>query len=247
MTPAKARQAEITPIPEPLKGRNILLTGAHTDLGHALALSLAAQGASLLLLARKERLLAALYDQIMENEGAEPLLIAMDVTSAREEDFAALEDGLRNEVGVLHSIVNADIPAAPLSPLVNSSLETWNACFHGMLIRPMLLVRSLLPLLRQADSASVVFLTLPCGRLGRANWTAVGAALAGLENLCQALAEEHPEIRFNTLDTGPVGSDLRRRFYPAEARANLLAVDDPSVMQTFLDLLLVSELEDSVT
>ena len=247
MTRAKAREAEIIPVPKRLKGRNILLTGAHTDLGHALALSLATQGASLLLLARKERLLATLYDQIMEKEGAEPLLIAMDVASASEEDFAALEDGLRNEVGVLHSIVNADIPAAPLSPLVNTSLETWNACFHGMLIRPMLMVRNLLPLLQQADSASVVFLTLPCGRLGKANWTAVGAALAGLENLCQALAVEHPEIRFNTLDPGPVGSDLRRRYYPAEARADLLAVDDASVMQAFLDLLLVSEQADSAT
>ena len=217
-----------------MKGRNVLLTGAHTDLGRAVALTLAAYGATLLMPTRSEHLLADLYDEIADHGGCEPLLITMDIAIADENQFADLATGLRGEVACLHGIAHLQLAAAPLSPLLNSTLDTWQACLQGMLLQPMLLVRSLIPLMLDAEDPSAMFLTLPCGDLGKANWSPVGAALAGLENLCQALTGEHPGIRFSTLDPGPVASDLRRRFYPAEARADLVAVDDLSIMLAFV-------------
>ena len=44
------------------------------------------------------------------------------------------------------------------------------------------------------------------------------------------------DIRFNTLDIGPADSDLRRRFYPGEARSQLKPVDDPTIINAFLYL-----------
>ncbi len=236
----EAVPADFDPAPDLLQHRNLLLVGAHTDLGHALARCLAGHGATLLLPTRKERLLAPLYDDIVANDGPEPLLIAMDLDKAESAHFDALAEGLADAVTVIHGLVHVDLPAAPLSPLVNSSPETWQSCFHSIVHQPMLLLRGLLPLLQVTERAAAIFLTLPCGRSGAANWGPLGAALAARENLCNTLTREHPSIHCSTLDTGPVSSDLRRRFYPAEERAGLRAVDDPFVQNAFLHRLSVA-------
>lgn len=236
MVSPQSLPADFTPGPGLLRGRNLLVTGAHTDLGHAVTTALASHGASLMLCTRKERLLADLYDALVAENYPEPLLVAMDLDRAEEENFSQLASSLEEEVGTLHGIVHMDLPAAPLSPVTLSKLETWETCLTQVLRQPMLLVRSMIPLLQAADNPSVVLYTLPCGRRGKAYWGPLGCALSAVENLCQILAEEHPEIRFNTLDIGPVDSDLRRRFYPAESRSGLKSVHDPAVINGFLHL-----------
>ena len=160
----------------------------------------------------------------------------MDLDAAEEPDFARLGDQLGEEIDALHGVINMDLPAAPLAPLSLSQQETWHTCLRKMLLQPMQLIRALVPLMQRAENPAVVFYTLPCGRQGKPYWGPLGSALAGLENLCQTFAEEHAEIRFNTLDTGPVDSDLRRRFYPGEARSQLKPITDPSVTNGFLYL-----------
>ncbi len=229
--------ADFIPEPSLLCGRNLLVTGAHTDLGHTITTALASHGASLILCTRKESMLAELYDTLMVKQYPEPLLVVMNLQQANEAEFDKLANGLRDMVGTLHGAVLLDIPAVPLSPVTLSTLKTWETCLQRTLWQPLQLVRAILPLLQDTDSPSVVFHTLPCGHQGKAYWGALGCALAGLQNLCQTLSEEHPNIRFNTLDIGPVDSDLRRRLYPGENRSTLRSIDDPKVANSFLQLL----------
>lgn len=236
MTFPESLPADFAPGPGLLRGRNLLLTGAHTDLGNVVAGALASHGANLFLITRKERLLADLYDRLVGEGLPEPLLIAMDLDAAEEAQFSQLAAQLGEEVTALHGIIHMNLSAAPLAPVSLSRPQTWATCLGKMLLQPMQLTRALLPLLEQGENPAVVFQTLPCGRDGKAYWAPLGAALAGLENLCQTLGEEHPGIRFNTLDIGPTATDLRRKFYPGEARSQLKPVDDPSVTNGFLYL-----------
>ncbi len=236
MVSPQSLPADFTPGPGLLRGRNLLVTGAQSDLGHAVTTALASHGASLLLCTRKERLLAELYDSLVAENYPEPLLVAMDLNKADADHFSQLAESLGEEVGAIHGIVHMDLPSAPLSPVTLSKVETWETCLWRVLRQPMQLIRAMVPLLQAADNPSVVLHTLSCGRQGKAYWGPLGCALAAMENLCQILAEEHPDIRFNTLDIGPVDSDLRRRFYPGENRARLKPVTDPAVINGFLHL-----------
>lgn len=220
-----------------LKGRSILISDAATDIGHRLSITLAERGATLLLLARKGKTLNPLYDQIIDQGGSEPMIIEMDLTKANEDHYTALLQSLQESFTALHGLVNLSLSATPLAPIALSSATTWQKCYELNLIRPMLLTRTLLPMLEQSGNGSVVFYTLSAGRQGTAYWGPLGSACAGIENLSQTLVQEVPSVRFNTLDVGKVSTDLRHTFYPAEAKLELRKVDDDGMMNHFLYLL----------
>ena len=62
--------------PECLRGRNILVTGSTSGLGHALALACARAGATVILSGRNLKKLERVYDEI-EHLGAPQPAIAM--------------------------------------------------------------------------------------------------------------------------------------------------------------------------
>ena len=220
-----------------LEGKSILISDATTDIGHTLGLGLAKQGATLLLLARKGKHLNALYDSILKSGGAEPMIVEMDINRAQEEQFAQLLNGLEKSFDSLHGVVLLSLTGVPLAPVSLATTNTWQQCLDLTFMRPMVMIRTLLPLLQKAERASVIFNTLRAGRSATAYWGVVGAACAALENLSQTLAEEISDIRFNTLDIGKVNTDLRHKFYPAEAKSALRDIDDKTVLDYFVYLL----------
>lgn len=223
-----------------LQGQSIVVTAPATDLGHAVCLALAAKGAIIVMLERKQRLMLPLYDQICAQGGEEPLMIAMDTATAAPAHFEQLSQRLGQSCNAIDGLLHLDMLSAPLSPTALSDPNHWDASYQQALIQPMLLTKSMLPLLGNSSNASVVFATFPAGRSGRAYWGAVGAAYAALENFSESMACEHDNIRFNTIDPGKVNTAIRRQYYPAEARSALRAYDDPVLMENFVFLFAVA-------
>ncbi|MCU0985995.1 MAG: SDR family oxidoreductase [Acetobacteraceae bacterium] len=71
-----------------LAGKVALVTGASAGLGRAIALELAAEGARLAILARREALLEALADEIAATGADRPLVVTADVTDPATADRA---------------------------------------------------------------------------------------------------------------------------------------------------------------
>jgi NAD(P)-dependent dehydrogenase (short-subunit alcohol dehydrogenase family) len=87
------------------------------------------------------------------------------------------------------------------------------------LLAPFGLTRALLPLLRAAPDASVVFTLDTRGQEPRAYWGAYAVAKAGLSALLSILADEWdntPALRVNGVVPGPMRSPLRARTHPGE-------------------------------
>ena len=222
-----------------LKDRTILVTGAGTDLGHAVCLAVAHAGASVLIMDRKQRQLTGLYDKISETNSNSHMIVEFDMLMAQHEDFSVLADGLSSRIQELHGIVHCAMWSVPLSPIVNSNTEHWYSAYDRQVVRPMTLTRVLASLLNFSDNASIVFPTLHAGRQGCAYWGALGAAFAALENFCETLAIEWHDYdtRVNSLDISEVRTALRKQFYPAESGDNLKAPHDANVVNTFIHLL----------
>jgi NAD(P)-dependent dehydrogenase (short-subunit alcohol dehydrogenase family) len=200
-------------------GRIVLVTGASDGIGQALSLALARQGATVALLGRNQRKLTRTYDRIVADGGPQPALLPFNLETAAAAEYEALFDALDREFGRLDGLAHVAGILGDLSPIEQYDVPTWCKVLHVNLTAAFLLTRTLLPLLRRSEDASIVFTSSSVGRVGRAYWGAYSASKFGTEGLMQVLAHEMAgttRIRVNALNPGPTRTSMRRQAFPAE-------------------------------
>ncbi|HXX82420.1 MAG TPA: SDR family NAD(P)-dependent oxidoreductase [Casimicrobiaceae bacterium] len=209
-----------------LDGRVVMITGASGGLGRPLALGCAAQGATVLLHGRTARKLEAVYDEILAAGGPEPSILPLDLSTARAQDFATVASAVQAQHGRIDALVQTAVQLGSLGPVEHQAFDAWLATLRADLLAPFGLTRSLLPLLRAAPDASVVFTLDTRGQEPRAYWGAYAVAKAGLSALLSILADEWdstPQLRVNGVVPGPMRSPLRAQTHPGEDLSRLPA------------------------
>lgn len=220
-----------------LAGRVILVTGAGDGLGRSASLAYARLGATVILVGRTQKKLEAVYDEILAEQLAAPLLMPLDLAKAGLRDFEQVAAAIDREFGRLDGLLHSAATLGTLTPLALYDLETWQKVMQVNFNAVYLLTRSCLGILEKSPDASVIFTTSEMARQGRAYWGAYAAAGAALENLAQVWADElstNTRIRMNTLDPGAVRSALRARAYPGENPLTLPAPEDVMSMYLYL-------------
>ncbi len=228
------------PRPDLLQDRVIFITGAGSGIGRATALACAAHGATVILSGPIQKQLEAVYDEIDARGYTEAAIFVLDLEKAEDETYAGLGVTLGQEFGRLDGLVHNAAVLPFLSRIDDYELQAWNQVMQVSLTAPFLLTQACLPALRQSDDASIVFTSDTVGRQGKAYWGAYGVAKFGLEGLMQILAAELQEqntIRVNSLDPGPVRSDLRVKVYPGVDPKTWARPEDSVVVNPYLYLL----------
>jgi NAD(P)-dependent dehydrogenase (short-subunit alcohol dehydrogenase family) len=209
-----------------LDGRVVMITGASGGLGRPVALGCAARGATVLLHGRIAHKLEAVYDEILAAGGPEPSILPLDLSTARAEDFANVASAVQVQHGRIDALVHTAVQLGSLGPVEHQAFDAWLATLRVDLLAPFGLTRSLLPLLRAAPDASVVFTLDTRGQEPRAYWGAYAVAKAGLSALLSILADEWdnmPQLRVNGVVPGPMRSPLRAQTHPGEDLSRLPA------------------------
>ena len=202
-----------------LQGKTILITGASEGIGRAASLAYAACGAEVLLLSRSEARLEALYDEIVDLGAPEPALLPMDLARATHDDFVTLAGSLGEALPKLDGLLHNASLLGDRKPIAQTRAATWHDVMQVNVNAGFMLTQTLLPLLDQAPSASVVFTSSGVGRTGRAYWGSYAVSKFATEGLMQVLADElgaTSTIRVNSLNPGAVNTAMRRSAYPAE-------------------------------
>lgn len=202
-----------------LQARVILVTGATEGIGRAVALACAAEGATVILSAFRETDLEPVYDAIVASGHPEPAILPLDLEHATEPDFINAANLVGDTFGRLDGLVHCAAFAPYLSRIDDYDASEWERVIRINLTAPFLLTQACLPLLRAAESASIVFTSDRVGRAGKAYWGAYAAAKFGIEGLMQVLADETREggrLRVNSLDPGILRTALRASLYPGE-------------------------------
>ena len=221
-----------------LSGRVILVSGAGDGLGRAAALAYARHGATLILVGRTQTKLEAVYDEILAEQLANPLLMPLDLAKAGLREFELIAAAIEREFGRLDGLLHSAATLGTLTPLALYDLDTWQRVMQVNFNAAYLLTRACLGVLERSADASVIFTTSEMARQGRAYWGAYAAAGAALENLAQVWADElstNSPIRMNTLDPGAVRTALRARAYPGENPLSLPLPEE--VMSLYLYLM----------
>lgn len=232
--------------PDLLKGRNILVSGAGSGLGKAAALAYAKHGATVILLGRTETKLTTTYDAIVDAGGAEPVLMVLDLQRAGDAEYQQLGAILSNEFPALHGLLHSAAVSANSLPLQFQDLGTWNQLLQVNLTAGFALTKTCLPLLQQADNASIVFTSSLAGRETRAFWGAYAVSKHGVEAMMSIFAEElgsTSKIRVNSLNPGPCASALRKVMFPSEDPAALPQAEQ--LMPLYLYLMGADSLQEN--
>ncbi|MDA8415464.1 MAG: SDR family NAD(P)-dependent oxidoreductase [Betaproteobacteria bacterium] len=204
--------------------RVILITGAGSGLGRHAAHALAQEGATVVLLGRREQKLNRVHDEIVEMGGAPPIVVPFDLADADDDRFERLATTLAHELGRLDGILHSAAQFVKLGPLEQQRLKHWKSAFTTNVFAPFALTRACLPLLKAAPDAPVLFSAEEHGLRPGQYWGGFGLSQASLIHLAQLFAEEyrdHPTLRFNVLIPGPVTSPMRHRTHPGDLPENL--------------------------
>lgn len=212
-----------------LKERIILVTGAGTGIGAAVAKSCARYGATVILLDKVIRNLEQVYDAIESASAVQPAIYPMNLEGASEKDYLDLATTIEKEFGRLDGLLHNAAMLGALIPIAHFESELWYKILQVNLNGPFLMTRSCLNLLQQSNDASVLFSSDSAGKQGKAYWGAYGISKAASENLMQVLADEmeaNTSVRVNSFDPGPVATAFRSLAYPGENPECLAKPDD---------------------
>lgn len=206
--------------PDELAGRVIAITGAGSGIGRAVAHACAAHGAEVALLGRTVRKLEGVYDEIVAAGGPEPVIAPLDLERATAREYDAVADAIGARFGRLDGLVHNAGLLGDLSPIEHYDVPLWTRVLHVNVTAAFALTQVLLPQLRAASDASVLFTSSSVGRRGRAYWGAYAVSKFAIEGLAQVLADElsgATRVRVNAINPGATRTAMRRAAYPAEA------------------------------
>ena len=221
-----------------LQGRVILVTGAGSGIGRAAAISFATHGATVILLGRTVEKLEAVYDEIESAGSPSPAIYPLCLEGATEQDYQTLTSNIEQEFGELHGLLHNAGQLGQRTTIANYQAQIWQQVMQVNLNAQFLLTKALLPIMKTADDASIVFTSSGVGRKGRPFWGAYAVSKFATEGLAQVLAgelEEVSNIRVNCLNPGATRTPMRAVAYPAEDPGTLLSPED--IMPAYLYLL----------
>lgn len=207
-----------------LKDRVILVTGAGDGIGKAAALAFARLGASLILLGKTVEKLEQVYDQIEREGGAQPAIVPLNLETASALEYRNIANSLSQEFGRLDGLLLNAAILGDMRPLEFYPVDLFEKVMKVNVNAQFLLVRHLMPLLRQSDQGSIIFTTSSVGRVGRANWGAYAISKFATEGMMQTLADETRNtsaIKVNCINPGATRTRMRANAYPAEDPASV--------------------------
>ena len=211
-----------------LANKTILVTGAGAGIGEQAALIYAKAGAQVILLGRTVAKLEAVFDKIMALQAShpdlrQPSIVPLDLKGATASDYQGLADTIAHEYGALDGLLlNAGV-LGNLCPFGQIEENEFDEVMQTNVKSHFLIVRAMLPLLKQTKMASVVFTTSSVGQKGRAFWGSYAISKFATNGMMEVLADEYKNssVRFNCINPGATRTDMRAKAYPAENPNNL--------------------------
>jgi NAD(P)-dependent dehydrogenase (short-subunit alcohol dehydrogenase family) len=188
-----------------MDGRRVLVTGAASGMGKAIAERFAAEGAALALLDRDEDRLAAAAAALGAFSQACDVSSAEAVDAAVSKAVAALGglDGLVNAAGILTT-----------KPFAELDRASWDRMLAVNLTGPFNVVRAALPALQAAPAATIVNIASVSGYMPMAGTAGYSATKGGLIMFTKGLAFDlGPQIRANCICPGVIRTEMTRYLW----------------------------------
>ena len=195
-----------------IKDKVIVITGASSGLGEAATRRLAAEGAKLVLGARRLDRLQALAGELSLGEGA---FVRTDVTKV--EEVRHLVDHAVRTHGRIDVIIN-NAGLMPHSPLERGKVEDWDRMIDVNIKGVLYGIAAVLPYMTAQKSGHIINVSSVAGHKVRAGSAVYAATKAAVRMLSEGLRQEVKpyNIRTTIISPGAVESELPQSITEAD-------------------------------
>ncbi len=198
-----------------LAGKIVLVTGASRGIGYQAALEAARRGAHIVAVARTVGGLEDLDDEV-KAAGSEATLVPLDLRDG--DGIDRLGQAIFERWGRLDGLIGNAGVLGTITPLSHLDVKDFDQAFAVNVTANYRLIRSLDPLLRQADTGRAVFVSSAASQAGRPFWGLYAATKAALETMVKSYAGElsRSNVKANIFWPGAVRTAMRAKAMPGE-------------------------------
>ena len=189
--------------------KQILITGASSGIGRAIANKLAAPGVHLFLCARtKEKL----HDtaEACKKKGAQCTIFPFDISSTASID--SMIDSAVSELGSIDALINCS-GIYPQDGIDNITPELWDSVMTVNLRNTFFLSRQVLSLMKRQRSGYIIFINSTVALGAKPSVTAYSVSKYGLSGAAAAMYEDARQyhVRVSSIYPGVTDTDTLRR------------------------------------
>jgi NADP-dependent 3-hydroxy acid dehydrogenase YdfG len=189
-----------------IAGKVVVITGASSGLGEATARLLSAEGASVVLGARRVERLRTLADELT-GKGGKALAVATDVSD--REQVKALADAAVKEFGRIDVIIN-NAGVMPQAPLERLKVDEWDRTIDVNIKGVLYGIAAALPHMRRQKSGHIINVSSVAGHKVGPGFTVYAATKHAVRALSEGLRQEVKpyNIRTTVISPGAVATEL---------------------------------------
>lgn len=204
-----------------IQNKVVIITGASSGLGEATAQRLGANGAKLMLAARREDRLKELVDAIAKSGGTASYRVT-DVTDCAQVESLAQET--LTTYGRIDVLIN-NAGLMPLSPLDQVKVEEWDRTIDVNIKGVLYGIAAVLPIMRQQKSGHIINVSSVAGHKvfsGSAVYCATKYAVRAISEGLRL--ESNGEIRSTNISPGAVATELTTTITDLDTAAKMKAL-----------------------
>jgi NAD(P)-dependent dehydrogenase (short-subunit alcohol dehydrogenase family) len=200
-----------------LKDQTAIITGGGRGIGRTIALTLAREGANVLVCGRHREELESTAQEIEQLARRSSVVVA-DV-SQESQVAAVIESALQN-FGRIDILVNNAGVAGPTAPVKNITRSEWDEVLAVNLTSAFLCAKAVIPHMIQRQSGRIVNISSIAGKRAYALRSPYAASKWGMIGLSATLAQElgPHNIQVNAICPGPTAGERMRDVIAGRAR-----------------------------
>ena len=189
-----------------IEGKVVVITGASSGLGEATARHLSAEGATVVLAARRTNRIKSLADEINDN-GGKALAFTTDVTEL--EQIKKLVDKAVEEFGRVDVMLN-NAGLMPLSPLERLKVDEWNQLIDVNIKGVLNGIAAALPFMKEQRSGHFINVSSVAGHVVIPGGVVYCATKHAVRTISEGLRKEVKpyNIRTTIISPGAVATEL---------------------------------------
>jgi 3-oxoacyl-[acyl-carrier protein] reductase len=189
-----------------IKDKSVLVTGAASGIGRAVAVAFAEQGARVGVNHLGRAAEAQATAQAVEQAGGAALVVEADVCERAQ--VRAMVDAVLRRFGRIDVLVN-NAGIVLVKPFLDTTPEDWRRVIETDLTSVFHTCQAVLPHMLANNSGCIINVASELAFLGRDRYAAYSAAKGGVVTLTRSLAREFaPRIRVNAMAPGPTDTAM---------------------------------------
>ena len=195
-----------------LKGKKVVVTGASSGIGKAIAIKFGEEGAGLAILARREDRLNETKNEI-EAKGGRAFVFKVDLL--QDQKIGEVFNDIRRTLGDPDILVNNAGTGFFGKSIVDSTLEEFDQTFKLNVRAYYLCIKQVLPAMIRSRDGVIINISSISGKMGMPNAAIYCASKFAVMGLCESILEE---VRQYNIRVSMICPGLVRTEFPGRGR-----------------------------